>query len=94
MVVRRIFNYIENYLCKHDEEDILDIDFITNIAIFLDTSLVPIHFRREEKVLFKEVNRLSITSSMKSQIKNIIKELIHHSIIEKYRKYDTVAGKR
>ena len=73
VVVRRIFNYIGNYLHKHDEDDILDIDFITTIAIFLDTSLIPIHFRREEQVLFKKLNRLTISSSMQSQIKKIIK---------------------
>ncbi|OGI06864.1 MAG: hypothetical protein A2Y40_00260 [Candidatus Margulisbacteria bacterium GWF2_35_9] len=72
LMVRHIFRYLINYLYEHKENDHLDMDFINAIIIFLDTYLIPVHFKREEEVLFKEFEDLSIPIYVQSEIKNII----------------------
>lgn len=81
LIVNRLFYYIKNYLYEHEEKDHLNMDFVETIISFFNTFLILIYFKKEESVLFINLNNLSIKNKKKKatneqpSIEQVVKQL-------------------
>ena len=71
LIVHRVFHYLGNYLLEHEEKDIVDMDFITDIIQYLDFVLVSKDLVREEYGLFDERIPLSIPESIQDHFRKV-----------------------